>query len=206
MGKRRPRDARDSRPAAGYRRTVAALCGVQFVDVLGVTSAIVAIPAMLSGVSAPRAATPILATVYAMCFGGLLVLGARLGGRYGHRRVLLAGTVAFAAAGLIGASAQEVVQLVAARGLQGAAAAISVPSALRLLLDAAPDPAGRRGALAAWSASGAAAGALGLLVGGALTEVLGWRAVFWVNVPVGIVLVTAVRLGVPRSAPETDRP
>jgi MFS family permease len=185
---------------------VATLCGVQFVDVLGVTSAITAIPAMLAGVSAPAEATPIVATVYAMFFGGFLMLGAGLGDRYGHRRVLLTGCVAFTVVGLIGASAQEVVQLVAARGLQGAAAAISVPSALRLLLDAAPDPAGRRGALAAWSASGAAAGALGLLVGGALTEVLGWRAVFWVNVPVGIVLVTAVRLGVPRSAPETDRP
>jgi MFS family permease len=139
-----------------------------------------------------------------MCFGGLLVLGARLGDRYGHRRVLLTGTVAFAAIGLVGASAQTVVQLVAARGLQGAAAAISVPSALRLLLDAAPREAERRGALAAWSASGAAAGALGLLAGGVLTELLGWRAVFWVNVPVGVVLVAAIRFTVPPSPPERD--
>ena len=188
------------------RRQVATLCGVQFVDVLGVTSAITAIPAMLEGVSAPASATPILATVYAMFFGGLMMLGARLGDRYGHRRVLLIGCGAFAAVGLVGASSQEIVQLVAARGLQGAAAAISVPSALRLLLDAAPEPADRRTALAAWSASGAAAGALGLLVGGVLTEVFGWRAVFWVNVPVGILLVIAVRMVVPRSTPERDRP
>src|SRR6185312_14298285 len=163
-----------------FRRRVAVLCGVQFVDVLGVTSGITALPAMLRGVSAPATATPILATVYAMCFGGLLVLGARLGDRYGHRRMLLIGTAAFAAAGLAGASAQEVIQLVTARGFQGAAAAISVPSALRLLLDAAPGEAERRGALAAWSAAGAAAGALGLLAGGLLTDVLGWRSVFWV--------------------------
>jgi MFS family permease len=188
------------------RHQVATLCGVQFVDVLGVTSAITAIPAMLEGVSAPASATPVLATVYAMFFGGLMMLGARLGDRYGHRRLLLIGCGAFAAVGLVGASSQEIVQLVAARGLQGAAAAISVPSALRLLLDAAPEPAGRRTALAAWSASGAAAGALGLLVGGVLTEVFGWRAVFWVNVPVGILLVIAVRMVVPRSAPERDRP
>src|SRR5919107_3586337 len=189
-----------------FRRPVAVLCGVQFVDVLGVTSAVTAIPAMLSGVSAPAEATPILATVYAMFFGGLLMLGARLGDRYGHRRVLLIGCAAFAIVGLVGAAAQEIVQLVAARGLQGAAAAISVPSALRLLLDAAPEPADRRTALAAWSASGAAAGALGLLVGGVLTEVFGWRAVFWVNVPVGILLVIAVRVVVPRSAPGRNRP
>ncbi|WP_433730217.1 MFS transporter [Actinoplanes sp. CA-051413] len=190
--------------AGRSRRAVAVLCGIQFVDVLGVTSGITALPAMLSGVSAPPAATPVLATVYAMFFGGLLVLGARLGDRYGHRRVLLLGCAAFALVSLVGASAQEVVQLVTARGLQGAAAAISVPSALRLLLDASPEPDDRRGALAAWSASGAAAGALGLLVGGVLTEVFDWRAVFWVNLPVGVVLIVAVRLTIPRSPGERE--
>ncbi|MEU8234286.1 MFS transporter [Actinoplanes sp. NPDC048967] len=190
--------------AGGSRRAVAVLCGIQFVDVLGVTSGITALPAMLSGVSAPPAATPVLATVYAMFFGGLLVLGARLGDRYGHRRVLLLGCAAFALVSLVGASAQEVVQLVTARGLQGAAAAISVPSALRLLLDASPEPDDRRGALAAWSASGAAAGALGLLVGGVLTDVFDWRAVFWVNLPVGLVLIVAVRLTIPRSPGERE--
>ena len=191
--------------AGGSRRAVAVLCGIQFVDVLGVTSAITALPAMLAGVSAPAGATPVLATVYAMFFGGLLVLGARLGDRYGHRRVLLLGCAAFALVSLVGASAQEIIQLVAARGLQGAAAAISVPSALRLLLDASPGQGERRSALAAWSASGAAAGALGLLVGGVLTEALDWRAVFWINVPVGVLLVLAVRLVVPRSAAAPER-
>src|SRR3954469_1297180 len=128
------------------RLRVAALCGVQFVDVLGVTSAITALPATLRGVAAPPAAAAILATAYAMCFGGLLVLGARLGDRHGHRRVLLAGIAAFAGAGLVGAAAHSVAGVVAARGLQGAAAAVSVPSALRLLLAASPG----RDALAAW--------------------------------------------------------
>jgi MFS family permease len=192
--------------AGGPRRATTVLCGIQFVDVLGVTSGITALPAMLTGVSAPAEATPILATVYAMFFGGLLVLGARLGDRYGHRRVLLLGCTAFALVSLVGASAQEIVQLVAARGLQGAAAAMSVPSALRLLLDAAPEPDNRRGALAAWSASGAAAGAVGLLVGGVLTDALGWRAVFWVNVPVGILLVVAVRSVIARSPVAHPRP
>jgi MFS family permease len=193
------------RGTGSVRRQVAALCGVQFVDVLGVTSAITAIPAMLAGVHAPPAATPVLATVYAMFFGGLLVLGARLGDRHGHRRMLLVGSVAFTVVGLIGASAQEIFQLVTARALQGAAAALSVPSALRLLLDATPEPAHRRSALAAWGATGAAAGALGYLVGGVLTDALGWRAVFWVNVPVGLALVVAIRLLVPTSAPEQAR-
>jgi MFS family permease len=188
-----------------FRRQVAILCGVQFVDVLGVTSGITALPAMLQGVSAPATATPILATVYAMAFGGLLVLGARLGDRYGHRRVVLIGCAAFTLVSLIGATAQEIVQLVVARGLQGAAAAISVPGALRLLLDAAPGEDRRRGALAAWSASGAAAGAVGLLVGGVLTDLIGWRAVFWVNVPVGVLLVAGVWAVVPAGAVQPDR-
>src|SRR4051794_3125318 len=184
------------------RLRLTVLCGVQFVDVLGVTSAITAIPAILRGLDAPPAAAPILATAYAMCFGGLLVLGARLGDRHGHRRVLLAGIAAFGAAGLVGAGAQSVAAVVAARGLQGAAAAVSVPSALRLLLTAASG----RGALAAWSASGAAAGALGLLAGGLLTAGFGWRSVFLINVPVEIVLAFAVARFVARSAPGPRTP
>lgn len=187
--------SRNSAPGA-----VAVLCGVQFIDVLGVTSVVTAIPAMLTGVSAPAEATPIVATVYAMLFGGLLVLGARLGDRYGHRRVLLAGIAGFASVSVIGATADHVVQLVVARGLQGAAAAISVPPALRLLLDATAEGSHRRSALAAWSAAGAAAGALGYLVGGGLTDAFSWRAVFWVNLPVGVVLIVLVWLLVPKSS------
>lgn len=182
---------------ARSRWQVPVLCGVQFVDVLGVTSAVTAIPAMLRGVSAPAEATPILAAVYAMFFGGLLVLGARLGDRYGHRRVLVLGVAAFIGAGLVGATASGIIQLVTARGLQGVAAAVSVPCALRLLL-AVPAGDGRsRGALAFWSASGAAAGALGYLVGGLLTDTSGWRAVFWVNIPAGLLLLIAIALVVP---------
>jgi MFS family permease len=176
------------------RWQLAALCGVQFVDVLGVTSAVTAIPAMLRGVAAPAEATPMLAAVYAMFFGGLLVLGARLGDRYGHRRVLMLGVAAFIGAGLVGATASDVIQLLTARAMQGAAAAVSVPCALRLLL-AAPAP--PRGALALWSASGAAAGALGYLVGGLLTDISGWRAVFWINIPAGLLLFVAIGFLVP---------
>ena len=183
---------------AGTGAAIAVLCGVQFVDVMGVTSAITALPAMLAGVAAPPGSGPILASAYATFFGGLLLLGAQLGDRYGHRRVLVAGTIAFALVGVVGATAHEVVQLVGARALQGATAAVSVPCALTLLLETA-DRAGRRaGALAAWSASGAAAGATGLLLGGVLTQQLGWPSVFWLNVPVGLALGLAIVLVVPR--------
>jgi len=181
---------------------VTVLCAVQFVDVLGVTSATTAIPAVLEGLGLDAHAAGPLATTYAMFFGGLLVVGARLGDRYGHRRVLAAGLVGFAAVSLVGGLAGSLAQVLAARALQGAAAAMSVPSALRLLLHATPEADARRTALAAWSAAGAAAGAAGFVVGGALVEALDWRAVFWVNAPVGALLLVGVLLVVPALAPD----
>ena len=161
-------------------------------------------PAMLSGVSAPAEATAILAHR----LRDVLRRSARARGTAGRP----VRPPACAARGLCGVRVGRpgrgeragVVQLVTARGLQGAAAAISVPRRSAAAAGATPQPEDRRGALAAWSATGAAAGALGLLVGGALTDSLGWRAVFWVNVPVGILLVLAIRLVVPRSAPDGD--
>lgn len=191
-------------PGARTAAVVAVLCGIQFVDVLGVTSGVTALPQMLAGVGASPAVTPVLATAYAACFGGLLVVGGRLGDRHGHRRVLLLGTLGFCLAGVLGATSGSAVQLVAARALQGATAALCVPAALRLLLDAAPLQPRRGRALAAWSASGAAAGAAGFLVGGALTTTLGWQAVFWVNVPVGLLLLAGVRLLVPAGTRDRD--
>jgi MFS family permease len=180
------------------RGAVRVLCAVQFVDVLGTTLVIAALPAVLADLDAPpSAATPVV-TVYAVLFGALLVLGARLGDRYGHAGVLQAGLVVFGLASLAAATAPSVAVLVAARGALGVAAALSVPPALRLLTAAAPEGAGRRRALAAWSASGAAAGASGLVLGGVLTDLAGWRVLFWLTVPLSAVLLVAVRRTAPR--------
>lgn len=187
------------------RAAVAVLCLVQLVDVLGVTSATTAIPAILAGLGADGAAAGALATAYAMFFGGLLVLGARLGDRFGPRRVLAAGLVAFLAVSAVGGLADSVAQVLAARALQGAAAALSVPCALRLLLHVTPGEGERRTALAAWSAAGAAAGAAGFVVGGLLVEAWGWRAVFWMNAPVGVALLVTLLLTVPE-APRPREP
>jgi MFS family permease len=166
---------------------------VQFVDVLGVTSAITAIPAMLEGVGADHSIAGPLATAYAMFFGGLLVLGARLGRKYGHRKILFTGLAGFVIASALGSVATEGWHLVAARAMQGAASAVSVPAALSLLLSAANERGIRAPALALWSAAGAAAGAAGFFVGGGLTDLLGWPAVFWMNIPIGILLLAGVR-------------
>lgn len=177
------------------------LCLIQFVDVLGVTSATTAIPAILRGLDAPQSATGPLSVSYAMFFGGLLVLGARLGDKLGHRRVLAVSLFGFVAASVLGGCADELEWVIAARALQGAAAAGSVPSALKLLLDVSPRTEQRRAALAAWSATGAAAGASGFIVGGLLVQAWDWPAVFWLNVPVGIGLLIGLLRVIPRDEP-----
>lgn len=192
------------------RGAVTVLCLVQFVDVLGVTSATTAIPAILEGVGAPASAAGPLATVYAMFFGGMLILGARLGDRYGHRRLLLTGIAMFGAVSVLGATAAlwgggALAVVLVARALQGAAAALSVPSALRLLLAATPDESRRHGALAAWSATGAAAGASGFLVGGLLVQAFAWPAVFWVNLPLAAGLLAGIALTVRRRPEPAER-
>src|SRR6201985_3392470 len=176
---------------------VAALCLVQFVDVLGVTVVVTALPAMLADLRASPDAAGLISTGYAMFFGGLLMLGARLGDRFDHRRVILASLALFTVAAVLGATAASAVVLTAARCLQGAAAALSVPSALRLLTTITADGPQRARAIAAWSASGAAAGASGVVVGGGVTYLGGCRAVFWASLPLAVLLAAAVARAVP---------
>ena len=175
---------------------VTALCLVQFMDVLGVTVVVTALPSMLASLHASQAYSTLVAAGYAMFFGGLLMLGARLGDRYGHRRTILASLAVFAAGSAITAAATSVVILTAGRCLQGAAAAASVPSALRLLTTITPAGSARRRAIAAWSAAGAAAGASGFVVGGIVTDLTSWRAVFWGYLPLAAVLGAVIALSV----------
>jgi MFS family permease len=179
-------------PDHGVRVGVALLCAVQFVDVLGVTSATTALPAIADELSAGPIAVIAIAAAYATFFGGFLVVGARIGDRWGHRRVLVVGLVLFAAVAVVGATAEGAAQVAVARALQGCTAAVSIPSALRLLLHLTPEPGRRTAAIAAWSAAGAAAGAAGLLLGGALTDLWSWRGIFWINLPVGLTLAALV--------------
>jgi MFS family permease len=174
------------------------MCGVQFVDVLGVTLVISALPRMLEDLDATPAEGSAVLTAYAMFFGGLLMVASRVGDHVGHRRVVLGALALFAAASALGALAGSVWLLATARALQGIAAAASVPSALRLLTTIVPDGPTRRRAVAGWSAAGAAAGASGFVVGGALTELASWRAVFWMNIALAAVLATAIMGVIPR--------
>jgi MFS family permease len=193
-----------SSPARSVWLGVVSLCLVQFIDVLGVTVMVTALPVMLADLRAPADAASLISTGYAMFFGGLLMLGARLGDRFGHRRVILTGLAIFALAAVVGATAPSAVVLTAARCLQGAAAALSVPPALRLLTTITADGPQRERAIAGWSAAGAAAGASGFVAGGVVTYLAGWRVVFWAFLPVALLLTAAIRRAVPPDG-ETDR-
>ena len=166
---------------------------------------VTALPRMLSDLHASPEAGSLIATAYAMFFSGLLMLGARLGDRFGHRRVILAGLFVFAVGAVIGAAATTVVMLTAARCLQGAAAAGSVPSALRLLTTITADGRQRRRAVAAWSAAGAAAGASGFVVGGVVTDLASWRFIFWGYLPVALILAAGIAREIPPDR-KPDRP
>jgi MFS family permease len=181
------------------------LCLVQFTDVLGVTVVVTALPRMLTDLHASPDAGSLIATGYAMFFSGLLMLGARLGDRFGHRRVILAGLFVFAVGAVLGATATTVALLTGARCLQGAAAAGSVPSALRLLTTITAEGRQRRRAVAAWSAAGAAAGASGFVVGGVVTELGSWRLIFWAYLPVALMLAGGIARAIPPDR-KADRP
>lgn len=193
--------SRTERPARRTGSVVLVLCGVQFVDVLGVTVVITALPQLLADLDANAVQGTVVVTAYAAAFGGLLMVAARAGDRLGHRRIVLLSLVLFGAAAALGALASSVWVLALARALQGLAAAASVPAALRLLTTLTPEGPARRRAVAGWSAAGAAAGATGFVVGGVLTALASWRAVFVVFV----VLAAVLAVGIGRSVPP-DRP
>ncbi|MFL5839510.1 MAG: MFS transporter [Thermoleophilaceae bacterium] len=120
---------------------------------------------------------------YALTFGGLLLVGGKAADRYGRKRVLQLGLWVFAAASLAGGVAHQPGQLIAARAVQGIGAAMLAPAALSLLSDTFPAGPARVRAFGVWSATNAAGGVFGVLVGGLLTDYVSWRWVMFVNVP-----------------------
>lgn len=129
---------------------------------------------------------------FTLTFGVLLLTGAALGDRFGRRRVFTIGVGLFTLGSAAAALAPSALALIAARALQGAGGAIITPLSLTILLGATP--ASRRGAvLGAWGAIAGIAAAAGPVVGGALTGVLSWHWIFWLNVPIGVVLIPLAR-------------
>ncbi|WP_435279611.1 MFS transporter [Streptomyces sp. 1222.5] len=142
-----------------------------------------------------------ITNAYVLVFGGLLLLGARAGDLFGHRKVFLYSLVVFSLASLLVGAAQSAWWLIAARALQGVGAAVLAPSALSLLTRSFAEGKARNRAMAAYSAVAGLGAAFGLVVGGLVADLISWRAGFFLNVPIGIVMmVLAVRF-----LPETER-
>jgi EmrB/QacA subfamily drug resistance transporter len=137
---------------------------------------------------------------YNMTFAGLLLCAGTLGDAFGRRRLLRIGVVVFVAASLCCALAPSLPVLLAGRAVQGVAAALMLPQGLAIAATAFPDKAGRARATAAWAMAAASSTALGPILGGVLTESVSWRAIFWLNIPVGIVALAMSYRYLPESA------
>jgi EmrB/QacA subfamily drug resistance transporter len=138
---------------------------------------------------------------YTLAFGGLLLLGARVGDLLGRRRTFIAGIGLFTVASLGVGLAQSEATMIAARAVQGVGAAALAPSTLALLSTSFPEGPQRSRAMAAYGALAGIGTAAGLIIGGVLTETLSWRVGFFLNIPVGL----AAMLAAPRLLPETAR-
>jgi EmrB/QacA subfamily drug resistance transporter len=170
----------------------------QFLVVLDASIVNIALPVLGDQLRMDTTALAWVITAYVLAFGSLLLLGGRLADRYGHRRVFILGTAAFVAASALAGLSSGSEMLLGARALQGAAAALLAPAALALLAHLFPAAGDRAKALGVWGGVAGIGSAAGVLLGGVLTASLGWQSVFFVNVPIGILVLVAIPLLVTR--------
>ena len=180
------------------------LCVSQFVDVLSVNTAVIALPDIRADLAMGASGAQWVISIYALLFGSLLLPAGRLGDRVGHRRLFTIGLAAFAAGSLLCGVAPSGAVLVGARAATGIAAALTVPAALALLVTGT-DEARRPRALGWWTAAGAGGGVAGLAVGGVLTGVAGWRAASIVPAVLATICLPFVAALGPGQAPEDRR-
>jgi EmrB/QacA subfamily drug resistance transporter len=178
----------DTRTAAERRwLALILLCFAQFIVVLDASIVNVALPSIGEALSFSQEDLPWVVNAYVLTFGGFLLLGGRMADLLGRRRVFIAGLLVVGAASLLAGLATNEGQLIAARAAQGLGAAIISPAALSIITNTFSDGAERNKALGAWGAVAGAGGAAGVLLGGILTDGLGWEWVLWVNVPVALI-------------------
>ena len=173
------------------------LCAAQLMVILDITAVNVALPDMADGLGIDGGDISWTITSYSLIFGSLLLLGGRAADLIGPRRIFMTGLCLFTVASVAAATAGDAGALFAARAAQGLGAAMLSPAALAILMRTFREGRPRAHALAAWGAVGGAGAAIGVLVGGALTELVGWQAIFLINVPVGIGLALAAHRIIP---------
>src|SRR3954463_16802238 len=175
-------------PALQQRRWLALilLSAAQFVVVLDASIVNVALPSIGRALHFATSDLQWVVNAYTLPFGGFLLLGGRAADLFGRRRVFIGGLILFALASLAGGLAQSEGWLITARAVQGLGAAIVSPAALSIVTTTFAEGAERNKALGVWGAVAGAGGAAGVLLGGILTDTLGWEWVLFVNVPIGL--------------------
>jgi EmrB/QacA subfamily drug resistance transporter len=177
------------------------IASAQLMVVLDATIVNVALPHVQRALGFSGNGLEWVVNAYAVTFGGLLLLGGRAGDVFGRRKVFVAGLVLFSAASFVGGFAQSQTWLLTARAVQGVGGAVIAPTALSLITTNFPEGKPRNRALGVYSAMAGGGGAVGLLLGGILTTYVSWRWVFFVNVPIGLLVAAAA----PRVLAESAR-
>ncbi|MFD3946386.1 MFS transporter [Streptomyces sp. NPDC058579] len=182
------------RPAPRTWLVVLAACAGQFLVVLDVSVVNVALPSMRADLGLSSIGLQWVLNAYSIAFAGFMLLGGRAADLFGRKRMFLLGLGLFTAASVAGGLAQEGWQLVAARAVQGLGAAVLAPATLTIVTAAVPAGPARTRAIGTWTAVGAAGGAAGGFVGGVLVDLLSWRWVLLINVPVGVLVLAGAAL------------
>src|ERR671936_2040858 len=171
--------------------TLLFLCMVGFLDFVDASIVNVALPSIRRDLGFSVQNLQWVLSGYLLTYGGFMLLGGRAADLLGRRRVLVTGIIVFALSSLTAGLSQSAVALIAARLVQGTGAAMMLPAALSILTTTFSDGADRANALGAWGAIAGLASAVGVFLGGVLTEDASWRWVFWVNLPVCLLLLIA---------------
>ena len=203
MAKTAPKAERGQSPN-DRRRWLALLlvCAAQLMIVLDGTVVNVALPAIRSSLGFSETGLSWVVNAYLLTFGGFLLLGGRAGDLFGRRRVFAFGLALFTLASLLCGLAGDQVLLVAARALQGIGGAIIAPAALSIIITTFTEPADRARAMGIWAFVVSGGASVGVLLGGVLTQTLGWPWIFFVNLPVGLAALALCR---PLLAPDSKR-
>ena len=179
-------------PSRRFIAAVIAIGGMQLLATMDSTVAIVALPKIQNELSLSDAGRSWVITAYVLTFGGLMLLGGRLGDTIGRKRTFIVGVALFTIASILCGMAWDESTLVTARLLQGVGAAIASPTGLALIATTFPKGPARNAATAVFAAMTGIGSVLGLVVGGGLTEV-SWRLAFLVNVPIGVLMIHLAR-------------
>jgi EmrB/QacA subfamily drug resistance transporter len=178
------------------------VCLGQFMVVLDATIVNVALPSIKADLDISQANLQWIVNAYTLLFGGFLLLGGRAADLFGRRNLFIAGATLFSVASLVNGFASSEEMLIGARAAQGLGAALMSPAALAVITTSFAEGAERTKALSIWAAIASGGSAVGLLLGGILTETLSWEWIFFINVPIGVGIVLAALRLVPNSRVE----